>query len=148
MKRRNFIFNTSAAVFTTGAPALAINDRAEIEAAMQSYATALKSGTPDDIAGHYTSDGELLLPGVETLHGRAAIRQFLAPLAGAVEVASVAIATEIVTLAKGSASQWGTYTQVAAERGKEQKTYAGRYAALWRKENGKWLLARLLMQPK
>jgi uncharacterized protein (TIGR02246 family) len=114
---------------------------------MQSYAAALRNGTPSDVASHFAKNGELLLPGIETLRGREAIRNFLAPMAATVEVEAVTISTEVIESGSSSATQWGTYTQIAGERGKTKQTYKGRYAALWHREDGKWRLARLLMQP-
>ncbi|MBI1763572.1 MAG: SgcJ/EcaC family oxidoreductase [Acidobacteria bacterium] len=125
-----------------------VNERQAIEAEMQAYARDLRSGTPAEVAAHFTKDGELLLPGTDTLHGREAIRNFLTPLAGAVEVEAVTITTDLIEASGASATQWGAYKQVAGERGKEKQTYTGRYAALWHQEDGHWRLAKLLMQPK
>src|SRR5262245_30120915 len=64
-------------------------ERHAVEQAMRDYARALRAGTPDEVAACYTADGELLLPGLDPIHGRDAIRAFLAPLAAATEVESV-----------------------------------------------------------
>ena len=121
---------------------------ATVEQAMRGYAAALKEGTPEQIAAFYSKDGELLLPGLAELKGPEAIRAFLAPMASAVEVESVAVTTDFVEVHGDSADLWGTYRQVAGEKGKPRQTYGGRYAALWRREaDGRWRLARLMMQP-
>lgn len=121
---------------------------AAVEQAMRGYAASLKGGTPEQIAGWYAKDGELLLPGLADLKGPEAIRAFLAPMASAVEVESVAVTTDLVEVHGDSADLWGTYRQVAGEKGKPKQTYGGRYAALWHHEaDGKWRLARLMMQP-
>ena len=120
-----------------------------VEQAMRSYAASLKDGTPEQIAAFYTKDGELLLPGLADLKGPEAIRAFLAPMASAVEVESVAVTTDLVEVHGDSADLWGTYRQVAGEKGKPKQTYGGRYAALWHHEaDGQWRLARLMMQPE
>ena len=103
---------------------------ATVEQAMHGYATALKEGTPEQIAAFYAKDGELLLPGLAELKGPEAIRAFLAPMASAVEVESVAVTTDFVEVHGDSADLWGTYRQVAGEKGKPRQTYGGRYAAL------------------
>ncbi|HEY4573010.1 MAG TPA: SgcJ/EcaC family oxidoreductase [Thermoanaerobaculia bacterium] len=119
-----------------------------VEQAMRGYAATLKDGTPEQIAAFYAKDGELLLPGLADLKGPEAIRAFLAPMASAVEVESVAVTTDLVEVHGDSADLWGTYRQVAGEKGKPKQTYGGRYAALWHREaDGKWRLSRLLMQP-
>ena len=115
---------------------------------MRDYAKTLRVGTPDEVAACYTTDGELLLPGLDSLHGREAIRSFLAPLADATEVESVDVETQLLEVHGRSASQWGIYHQVAGEKGKPKQQYRGRYSALWHREaNGRWRLLRLMMQP-
>ena len=82
---------------------------AAVEQAMRGYAAALKDGTPEAVAACYTKDGELLLPGLADLKGPEAIRAFLAPMASAVEVESVAVTTDFVEVHGDSADLWGTY---------------------------------------
>ena len=135
-------------LFVLGTAASPSDDRKAVEAAMQSYASALRSAPAATIAGYYAPDGELLLPGMAPLHGPAAIRAFLAPMIVGVEVESVGITTELLDVHGGTADQWGTYRQTAGERGKPKQHLRGRYAALWRHEkDGHWRLVRLMMQP-
>ncbi len=133
------------------------NAGAAVEAAMRGYAAALKSGPPEAVAAWFTADGELLLPGMAPVRGREAIRAFLAPMASAVEVESVEVGTDAVEVHGASADLWGTYHQLAGEKGKPKEMHAGRFAALWHREaggsgdpggtGGQWRLARLMMQP-
>jgi uncharacterized protein (TIGR02246 family) len=119
-----------------------------VEQAMRDYAVSLRKGTPDAVASHYAKDGELLLPGMAPLKGRDAIRDFLAPLVQAVEVESVDTATDLLEVHEKTATQWGTYKQVAGERGKPGQLHEGRYSALWHLEaDGQWRLVRMMMQP-
>ena len=119
-----------------------------VEEAMRAYAKTLQSGSPKEVAAWYTADGELLLPGVPALHGREAIRAFLGPLVSVTEVESLATKTDLLEVSGSTATQWGTYRQVAGEKGKPKATYEGRYSALWHREaGGQWRLARLMMQP-
>jgi uncharacterized protein (TIGR02246 family) len=121
---------------------------AAVAQAMRGYAAALKGGTPEQIAAWYTPDGELLLPGLGALKGREAVRAFLAPMASAFEVESVEVTTGFAEVHGDSADLWGTYRQVAGEKGKPKQTFGGRYAALWHHEaDGQWRLAHLMMQP-
>lgn len=123
--------------------------RAEVEAALHGYAGAVESGKADAISARFTPDGQLLLPGLPPLKGREAIRAFLAPMTAAGVVQSAVMSTELLEVRGDTAAdQWGTYVEVAGERGKPMETYGGRFAALWRRErDGHWRLARLMMQP-
>jgi ketosteroid isomerase-like protein len=119
-----------------------------IEEATRGYTVTLRTGTAEAVAEWYTSEGELLLPGLAALHGRAAIRAFLAPLASATAVESVEMKSDLLEVHGSSADSWGTYRQVAGEKGKPKQTFRGRYAALWHFESDRrWRLVRLMMQP-
>jgi len=151
----------AAAVGVLGAPsaargsaepkaAAAEAERGAVLRAMDHYAAITKLVSPDSSAACYTEDGELQLPAMRVLHGRAAIRNFLTPLAGKVEVDSVAMVSDELEVHAGSAIQFGHYAQKAAEKGKPQsaEVHTGRFAALWRKcADGVWRLDRLMMQP-
>jgi uncharacterized protein (TIGR02246 family) len=129
----------------TGDPAAA---RREVEAAMQMYTALLKTGPVDAQVALYTADGELLEPGMAPLHGRDAIKAFLTPLFGAVDVESATTTSDAVEVYGDAAYQWGTYSQRVAEHGKPAADYNGRYVASWRREaDGKWRVARFLVQP-
>jgi uncharacterized protein (TIGR02246 family) len=122
--------------------------REAVEQAMHGYAATLKEGNPEAVAGWYTKEGELLLPGLAPLRGPEAIRAFLAPLVSATEVESVTVTTDLAAVHGDSADLWGTYHQVAGEKGKPKQPYDGRYAALWHRDaGGEWRLVRLMMQP-
>jgi len=140
---------SAAAQAPPAAPAAsAENPGTAVEAAMRGYAAALKSGPPEAVAAWFTADGELLLPGMAPVRGREAIRAFLAPMASAVEVESVEVGTDAVEVHGESADLWGTYRQLAGEKGKPKEMHTGRFAALWHRDAaGAWHLARLMMQP-
>jgi uncharacterized protein (TIGR02246 family) len=129
-------------------PATGDAARHDVEAAMQQYTTLLKTGPVDAQVALFTQDGELLEPGMAPLHGRDAIRAFLAPLVAAFEVQSATSTSDSVEIYGDAAYQWGTYTQHAGERGKPGAGYTGRYVASWRREaDGHWRIARFLVQP-
>jgi ketosteroid isomerase-like protein len=119
-----------------------------VEGASARYAEALKSGTPNDVAAFFAADGELQLPGLDALHGPAAIEAFLAPMASSVVVDICTMQSDLTTVSGRTATEFGHYTQTAGERGKDHRTYTGRFAALWRWDGGRWRIVRLLMQPK
>ena len=123
-------------------------DRQAVEAAMQSYAAALRAAPAATVAGFYAADGSLLLPGMAPLRGPSAIQAFLAPLTAGIEVQAVEVSTEMLQVHGATADQWGTYRQTAGERGQPMQHLRGRYAALWRHEReGRWRLVRMMMQP-
>ncbi len=120
---------------------------ASVDAAATKYGEAAKTATPAEIAAFYTDDGELQLPGTQALHGPAAIRDFLAPMAATIVVDACTMESDMTSVDGTHATQFGHYNQTAGERGKEHTHYTGRYAALWRWEEGRWRIVRLMMQP-
>jgi len=144
-------------IFTLVAPLAAVSTpatppgadaRREVEAAMQQYTVLLRTGPAEATAGLFTADGELLEPGLAAIHGREAIRAFLAPVFAAVNVESASTESEAVEVYGDAAYQWGTYRQRVAEKGKAANDYHGRYVASWRREtDGRWRLAKMLVQP-
>jgi ketosteroid isomerase-like protein len=119
-----------------------------VDDAATKYAQALESGTPDDVSAFFAADGELQLPGMEALHGPAAIKAFLAPMAATIVVDDATMTSDLTSTTGGMATQFGHYTQTAGERGKEHRQYSGRFAALWRWNGEQWKIVRLMMQPK
>jgi len=129
-------------------PAASDAARRDVESAMQLYTTLLRTGPVDAQVALFTQDGELLEPGMAPLHGRDAIKAFLAPIVAKYEVQSAASTSDAVEVFGDAAYQWGTYTQQAGERGKPGAEYTGRYVASWRREaDGHWRIARFLVQP-
>jgi uncharacterized protein (TIGR02246 family) len=141
---------TAACTTPPAASPATVPDRsAEVLAAIHAYAAALKSATPDSVATFYADDGELVLPGMAPVHGPAAVRAFLAPMAAAGQVDSVSITSDELTVhGDTTADQRGRYFQVAGERGKPHGTYTGGYDAAWRRgADGRWRFVRLAMHP-
>jgi len=125
-----------------------VDERARIESATQHYASALRGAPVDSVVAIYTEDGELTIPGVGTLRGRKAIRDFLAPLATAVTVASVEMQVDSVAVTGNSAIERGRYRQVAGPTGGPTQEYRGTFDATWtRGADTEWRLLRLVMQP-
>jgi uncharacterized protein (TIGR02246 family) len=123
--------------------------RAEIESASNSYARFLKAQDAEKLAALFTSDGELMNPGMDTLRGPEAIRKFLLTLKD-VKVEQAEMLPGTIDAGATQAMQWGTYTQRVVLPGRsEPLAVAGRYVADWRKQSdGRWLLRRMLTQPE
>lgn len=120
----------------------------DIEAALQRYTAAVKSGPVDAIVACYTEDADLLQPGMAPLHGRKAIRDFLAPLATQFAVESAEMASDSLQVFGDFAFQWGAYRQTAGPVGGKPGRYEGRFAAEWHREaDGAWRMRRLMVQP-
>ena len=148
--RSRIAFAVVMAVVSWPLPTVAAEDkaRAGVEAATQKYAHLLVAGSPEDQAGMFTSDGELLEPGMAPISGRPAILEFFAPFAKKYKVESETMAADSVRIVDSSAFVWGSYRQAAGEIGQPAATYLGRYAAEWRLESdGAWRLRRLMVQP-
>ena len=152
MSRRTSIVLVLLAACALASPAVRGEEPAAgrdlFEQAMHGYAASLTKGNPEEVSNWYAKEGELLLPGLAPLRGPEAIRAFLVPLVSATEVESVTVTIGLADVHGDSADLWGTYHQVAGEKGKPKQAYDGRYAALWRHEpGGNWRLIRLMMQP-
>src|SRR5262249_58163596 len=115
---------------------------AQIAAATQHYATLLKGAPADSVAAMYAPTGALVLPGREPLRGRDAIKDFLAPLAGATSVPSVEMLIDSLSVNGAVATSAGTYRQIAGPKGAapdQLREYRGRYHARWEREpDGAW----------
>lgn len=127
---------------------LAASSRAaEVEAAMQAYAHLLQGNDAAGLANFYTSDGELLNPGMDSLKGPIAIRTFLESF-GDVRIESASMVAEHTDVWGDVALQWGSYAQRVALPGKPVTEYRGRFVAQWSDQGkGRWLIRRLLTQP-
>ena len=116
--------------------------------ATKHYATLLKGAAVDSVVAAYTTDGELVLPGMAPLKGRDAIARFLSPLVQSTTVESVQLDVDSVVLNERSAQQEGRYQQKAGPKGRPAQEYHGRFHATWRfQPDGKWLIASLTMTP-
>jgi uncharacterized protein (TIGR02246 family) len=125
-----------------------VDDRAAIEAATQHYAVLLRGAPVDSVIATYSEDGELIIPGVGTLKGKKAIRDFLTPLASAVTVSSVEMSVDSVAIRGSVAETRGRYRQVAGPTGGTPQEFRGAFDALWaRGRDGRWRISRLTMQP-
>ncbi len=122
---------------------------AELEAALQHYAYAVRALPADSVAACYAPTGQLLLPGLPPVVGPGAIHDFLAPMLASVAVDTTTMTSDLVAGTSTVASQWGSYRQVAGPKDGAHDLHVGRYSALWGyfASEHRWLLVRLMMQP-
>lgn len=119
-----------------------------LDEALAHYMTLLKSAPPESTAAFYTSDGQLLEPGMAPLTGPAAIRAFLEPIARTVTVHEATAAADRTEVFGDSVGyQWGRYHQVAGPRDAAPSTYDGRFVIEWRNTSAGWRIQRFLVQP-
>ena len=124
------------------------DERARVEAATQRYATLVRGAPVDSVLTAYTENGELEIPGVGTLKGRKAIRDFLAPLTAAVSVSTTEMRSDSIAVSGDVARSTGHYRQVAGPKGGPTAEYRGAFHATWAREaDGQWRISRLVMEP-
>ena len=137
---------------STGVQQQASTADAQIAAATRHYALLLQGAPADSVAAMYVPNGALVLPGREPLRGRVAIRDFLAPLAGATSVPTVEMVIDSLSANGSIAATAGTYRQIAGRRGgapDQFREYRGRYHARWEREpDGAWRFVELVMMPQ
>ena len=120
----------------------------EIINATTRYAMLLRDGVPDSTVMLFAEDGQLILPGMNALHGRTAIYNLLAPMAGAIKVSSVDMWVDRAQVAGGTATSAGHYAQLAGPPNGVVKKYTGTYDATWvRGTDGVWRFTQLEMHP-
>ena len=125
-----------------------VDERARVEAATQRYAALIRGAPVDSVLTAYTENGELEIPGVGTLKGRKAIRDFLAPLTAAVSVSATEMQSDSIAVSGNVARSTGHYRQVAGPKGGPAAEYRGTFHATWTREaDGQWRISRLVMQP-
>ena len=120
--------------------------RAQVEAAVQSYAAAIHSSV-DKLADLFTPDGELIQPGVDLLVGPEAIRAFLTPLVKRVRIEEATMASRAIDLYGDEAYVWGDFSQRVAVGEQPLATFTGRFIAQWHRAEGIWKLRRMMVQP-
>jgi ketosteroid isomerase-like protein len=120
--------------------------RAQVEAAVQSYAAAIR-GSVDKLADLFAPDGELIQPGMDPLVGPEAIRAFLAPLIKRVRIEEATMTSRAIDLYGDEAYVWGDYSQRVAVGEQPLATFTGRFVAQWHRAEGTWKLRRMMVQP-
>ena len=131
------------ALLTLPSSAMAQHQGSEAEAAIragtQAWEAAWNAGDAAALAALYASDATVMAPGSEPAVGRAAIEQAYRSALDAADGAQ----NEVETLEVMASGDW------AAEVGRFVMTSAtgshldhGRYTAIWKKVDGRWMLYR------
>jgi uncharacterized protein (TIGR02246 family) len=120
-------------------------DRAAIRAAMQSFVKAFEARDSKAVAAHWTAEGEFTNEAGVTVRGRESLLNgFSAVFAGTPELKAQTEAESLRFLSKDTAVENGV---VKVRRGSAESMTRVRYEALYVREDGRWLFARLTESP-
>jgi uncharacterized protein (TIGR02246 family) len=119
------------------APAMA-QSMADIQKLDDAWAVAFNKGDAKAAAAMYAEDAYVLPDKGEMVHGRAAIEAFFK---GATQqIGDIALKTgDVQALGPDAAREVGTFT--FKTKAQPPQNVSGKYAVVWRKIGGQWLLA-------
>jgi uncharacterized protein (TIGR02246 family) len=128
-------------------PASVAAAQAQIADTMERYQRAARTTNPDLIAAFYTPTGVLLEPGISPVHGREAIRAFIASFPG-VRVDVATATPDEIEVWDGRALLWGSYFERLAFPGQPESEQHGKFVIRWaRQPDGAWLIQRFYRIP-
>ena len=117
-------------------------DAATIKADAPVWFTKYNGGDADGVAALYADDGVVLAPGAPMAVGRAAIRDFIAADIATSKAAGVTLkGDEVKDVGVAGETAWitGAFSAADASGATVDK---GKYLAVYRRANGKWLIIR------
>ncbi len=118
-------------------PALA-QSKAAIQQLNDKWTAAFNKGDAAAIGAMYAEDAYVLPPGSDTVKGRSAIEAFWRQAAQQVGDAKL-VTIDVLPLGPRAAREIGTVT--LQTKAIPPQKIVGKYAVVWRKIGGKWLLA-------
>ncbi len=120
----------------------------QLRQATENYAHLIAAMDSAAIAAMYTEDGESVVAGAPTLHGREAIRKQLESFRD-YHVISEELTADTITIDGGHGHVAGTYHQKVRIPSGEVVQVHGGYAADWvRAGHGVWHIQRLVTTPE
>jgi len=102
------------------------------------FVAAFNKGDAAAMAGMYAPDAYVLPAGADMLQGRAAIQNFWAQTAQQLGDAKLTT-LDVLPLGRTAAREIGTFS--FKSKGQNPQDIVGKYAVVWRKIGGQWLLA-------
>jgi uncharacterized protein (TIGR02246 family) len=127
----------AACLVLVAGPALA-QTKAMIQQLSGEWAAAFNKGDAAAVAAMYTEDAYVLPPGAEMAKGRKAIQAFWAQANQQLGDAKLTT-VDVMSLGPGAAREIGTFS--FKTKGQTPEAVVGKYAVVWRKIGGRWLLA-------
>jgi uncharacterized protein (TIGR02246 family) len=113
---------------------------AALDAQRKALTDAVSQRDAPRVAGIFTSDAKLMVPGFESVTGREAIRQFWhAGLSSGILKGIILTPTDLTGEADGLLVETGTVTTLDAD-GKEKDR--SRYLIVWKREQSEWRIHR------
>jgi uncharacterized protein (TIGR02246 family) len=119
------------------APALS-QTKAMIQQLNGEWVAAFNKGDAAAIVAMYTEDAYVLPAGAQMAKGRRAIQAFWAQATQQLGDAKLTT-VDVMSLGPGAAREIGTFS--FKTKGQTPETVVGKYAVVWRKIGGRWLLA-------
>jgi uncharacterized protein (TIGR02246 family) len=120
-------------------------DREAIRAAMRSFEAAFESRDAEALSSHWTAEGEYVGEGGDLIRGREALRGGFADFFARTPEVSAEVRPESLRfLSESTAIEEGS---VAVRRGPTETEAEASYTALLVREDGRWMLARLIESP-
>jgi uncharacterized protein (TIGR02246 family) len=119
------------------APAMA-QSKAAIQKLNDAWAAAFNKGDGATVAAMYADDAYVLPPGSDMIQGRDKIAAFwngAAQQMGDAKLTTI----DVLPLGRNAAREIGTVT--LKTKGDQPQEIVGKYAVVWRKINGQWMLA-------
>jgi len=113
--------------------------KAAIHEGTKAWMGGWNAGNAAAIAGLYADDAKLMAPGAEPAAGRAAIQAALTAALQAAGGSQMTIQSTEVMESGDMAVEVGTFTETAADGSHLDH---GKYLAVWKKVDGKWMLYR------
>lgn len=125
----------------TAAPVDAAADEAAMRASTAAWVQAYNAGDADKIVAFYADDAIMMPPDAAAAVGHVAMKQFLTADMAATKAAGLSFALDAEASGVSGDLGWhsGTF-HVANAAGASVGT--GKYAKVWRKADGKWLMIR------
>ena len=143
-KIRRSHFNSSVPP-APAAPIAGSAVRQGVEQASRRHVDAWRRNDADAVATMFTDDAILLLPNVENVRGRAAIRAFVANVFSTTKVDRLDVTIEELDLHGDTAYERGSYSEGYTVHGQGAKRERGRYIMVWKQQpGGAWKIHRFL----
>jgi uncharacterized protein (TIGR02246 family) len=135
---RAFFHSTLVAValLFVAAPAMA-QSKAMIQKLEDAWSAAFNKGDSNALAAMYTEDAYVLPAGADMVHGRDKIAAFYAQAAQQLGDAKVTT-VDVLRLGRSAAREIGTVT--LKTKGDQPQEMTGKYAVVWRKVDGQWMI--------
>ncbi len=135
------ILSTVIACLMLSSYALAGDDvAAHIQKQNAKYEAAYNRGDADAVAALHTKDARVMVSGLPTSVGTAAIRSGIAAETSGSATLTINLETVKLDVTPTTAYEKGRWTTLVQEQGKRDETIGGHYLVIWKKIGREWLI--------